>query len=210
MVADGHPFVVGQQRVVGAEQLADGGGVVDAHIEVGVVADLAGNAHAHCCLGKQRFFPRRLHGAALAQALAQLEPQGAPLGGWQVHHGGHVVGGDQPGLAQRQHLVTNGHAHLPGGAFSESETAKRQVLDGEVGVLCVGRGHPAQERRVVGFVDHALNSRSCRKAPCLGARLVTAHSLSMSHLTASRRWIMASSSGSGQASSTRWPLGSKK
>ena len=42
MVADRHPLVVGQQRVVGPEQLADRGGVVDAGVEVGVVADAAG------------------------------------------------------------------------------------------------------------------------------------------------------------------------
>ncbi len=44
VVADRHPLVVGQQRVVGAELPADRGGVVDAGVEVGVVADVAGQA----------------------------------------------------------------------------------------------------------------------------------------------------------------------
>ena len=39
MVADGHVLVVRQQRVVRAEHLADIGGVVDADVKVGVVAD---------------------------------------------------------------------------------------------------------------------------------------------------------------------------
>ena len=39
VVADRHPLVVRQQRVVGAELLADRGRVVDAGVEVGVVAD---------------------------------------------------------------------------------------------------------------------------------------------------------------------------
>ncbi len=41
VVADGHPFVVRQQRRVGTEQLADRGRMVDAGVEVGVVADTA-------------------------------------------------------------------------------------------------------------------------------------------------------------------------
>ena len=39
MVADRHPLVVRQQRIVGPEQLAGIGGVIDAREEVGVVAD---------------------------------------------------------------------------------------------------------------------------------------------------------------------------
>ena len=37
MVADGEPGVVGEQRGVGAEELADVGGVVEGGVEVGVV-----------------------------------------------------------------------------------------------------------------------------------------------------------------------------
>ena len=54
-----------------------------------------------------------------------------------------------------------------------------------------------------------FNSVSCIQAACLGARLVCAHSLSMSHLHASS---LAYISGvpTSAASSRRWPLGSKK
>jgi hypothetical protein len=54
------------------------------------------------------------------------------------------------------------------------------------------------------------SSFACSQAACCGARRVRLHSSSMSHFTASRRFSIASSSGSGQASSTRWPFGSKK
>ena len=54
-----------------------------------------------------------------------------------------------------------------------------------------------------------FSSVSCIQAACLGARLVCAHSLSMSHLQASS---LAYISGvpTSAASSRRWPLGSKK
>ena len=39
MVADGDPFVVWEEWLVGAEELADVGGVVDGGVEVGVVSD---------------------------------------------------------------------------------------------------------------------------------------------------------------------------
>ncbi len=42
MVADGNVFVVGQERLVGTEELADAGGVVDGGVEVGVVGDVDG------------------------------------------------------------------------------------------------------------------------------------------------------------------------
>src|SRR5690606_17106339 len=40
VVADGHPFVVGQQRVVGAELPAHCRGMVQRDIEIGVVANM--------------------------------------------------------------------------------------------------------------------------------------------------------------------------
>ena len=43
MIADGDVFVVGEEGLVGAEELADAAGVVDAGVEVGVVADVKGN-----------------------------------------------------------------------------------------------------------------------------------------------------------------------
>ena len=42
MVADGNVFVVGEKRLIGTEELADAGGVVDGGVEVGVVGDVDG------------------------------------------------------------------------------------------------------------------------------------------------------------------------
>jgi hypothetical protein len=42
MVADGHPLVVGQQRLVGPEELAGIGGVENGCVEIRVVADGGG------------------------------------------------------------------------------------------------------------------------------------------------------------------------
>src|SRR5690606_23599075 len=110
------------------------------------------------------------------------------------------------------HLVADRHADAPRAAGVAAEAAEGQVLDRELAAFGVGAFDPAFERAIVGVGAgaHCLNSRWCRKAPCLGARLVFDHSSSMSHLTASSFLFMASSSGSGQASSSRWPLGSKK
>ena len=54
MVGDRNPFVVRQQRIVGAEQAPDRGGVMDGGVEVGEVADVGGDAILHCGLGHQQ------------------------------------------------------------------------------------------------------------------------------------------------------------
>ena len=53
MVADRHIFIVRQQRIVGAELLADIGRVMNADVEVGVVADEAGHVEADLGLADQ-------------------------------------------------------------------------------------------------------------------------------------------------------------
>ena len=53
MVADGDIFIVGQQRIVGAEELADARGVVDGGVEVSVIADLRGQLHLHIMDGNK-------------------------------------------------------------------------------------------------------------------------------------------------------------
>jgi hypothetical protein len=42
VIADGNVLVVGEKRLVGTEELADSGGVVDGGVEVGVVRDVDG------------------------------------------------------------------------------------------------------------------------------------------------------------------------
>src|SRR3546814_4312494 len=45
VIADRYPFIVGQQRVVGTKLLAYRCGMMQRNIEVGVVADVGGQAH---------------------------------------------------------------------------------------------------------------------------------------------------------------------
>ena len=82
----------------------------------------------------------------------------------------------------------------------------------KAGIGRVRRVTPASRSRLRSVAAQAgcPNSRWCRNAACRGARLVFDHSSSISHFTASSFFMIASSSGSGQASSIRCPLGSKK
>src|SRR3954451_25420213 len=53
VIADRHIFVVWKQRIVRPELLADVGGVMNADVEVGVVADEAGYVQPHLALPDQ-------------------------------------------------------------------------------------------------------------------------------------------------------------
>ena len=153
VVADRHPLVVRQQRVVRAEQLAHRRGVVDADVEVGVVADLAGQAQLHGGLRMQRRLPSGLLRAALAQSARERQAQGPALRGRQRQQAGHVGMVDQAGGAQVQHLVADGNADAPAILGMGAEAAERQVLQGEVAAGDMGAGHPAAQRGVVGLVE---------------------------------------------------------
>ena len=56
MVADGQVFVVGKKRLIGAEEVADAGGVVDGGVEVGVVGDVDRPAEGGAGDGMERAF----------------------------------------------------------------------------------------------------------------------------------------------------------
>ena len=75
MIADRHIFIVGEQRIVGAELLADIGRVMNADVEIGVVADEAGHVQADLALPDQSrldIVAIALVGQDLRQLLAQL------------------------------------------------------------------------------------------------------------------------------------------
>ena len=59
MIADRHIFIIGQQGIVGPELLADVGGVMNADIEIGIVADEAGQVHGRAVLPAQVRLYRR-------------------------------------------------------------------------------------------------------------------------------------------------------
>src|SRR5690606_23328859 len=103
------------------------------------------------------------------------------------------------------------------GTALAAEARERQVLDREVRPGHMGRGDPAAQRRVVGFIEHrhtvsqgcGAAEPSCIQRAWVGAFLVLSHSLSMSHFTVSSAWFMAGVAVS-VASSRRWPEGSRK
>ncbi len=164
VITDRHVLVIGQKRRIRAEQRSDLGGVMDADIEVGIVAD----AHrqmddAVLCRMEVGFGSGAV--ALVVQAKRQLLTQGFAQG--RCCYDGRYIGwsfaaearGNQ-GL-KLQNVIADGDAgawRFAGGA----EQAERQVLNGEVSVA-VGRGNPGGALRVVGVVDH----RSCALAkPC--------------------------------------------
>ena len=125
MVGDRHPLVVGQQRVVGPEQLAHRGGMVDAGVEVGVVADGTGQCHLRLGLRQQAQLEERRLVAAVGQRQRQRAAQPAPqrrrgqrINGLQVARGQRrqqFVDAWAPGALrtrqlQVEHLVADGHA----------------------------------------------------------------------------------------------------
>jgi hypothetical protein len=53
VIADRHPFVVGHERLVGAEHRPDVQGVIDRGVEVAVIANPRGELHRDVALGNQ-------------------------------------------------------------------------------------------------------------------------------------------------------------
>ena len=170
VVADRQPLVVRQQRSVGAEEPAHRGGVMDADVEVGVVADLARQAQLHLRHRQQRFAPALLLRTAAGQAGAERLAQLAPRFGPQAHQAIHLGVVDQADLAQVEHLVSDGHADAPVHIVGLAKASERQVLDREIGCGIVGRLQPARKRRVVGRVDarvaHGFLGSKCFLSPC--------------------------------------------
>ena len=126
-----------------------------------------------------------------------------------------------PALGHRLDLLDPGLERVGDDGVPRREPRRHHQLGLGVGrgLLGVGRrGHglDGQQRQqdhppAAGApARHLSSSLRCIQAACCGARLVSDHSRSISHFTASSLASMASSSGSGHASSMRCPLGSKK
>ena len=187
VVADRHPLVVGQQGIVRAEQAADGRRVMDAGVEVRVVADHAGQRELGIGLRHEaRGEPRRLPGIT-AQRARQRRTQQTPLRRGPCHQVTQVARGERrkqrgdlgvPGAIDRrageiQHLIADGDADAPRlPAAGAAEAPVRQILEREIRVGTVGRFDPAAQCRVVRAVerDHAALSRrrgsKCFFSPC--------------------------------------------
>ncbi len=164
VIADGHPLVVGHQRLVGAEQLADGGGVVNAGVEVGVVADAAGHGELGPGLRQQRLRPCGLFAAAFRKARRDGRAKCLAVFHAGVHQRVHVVGIDQACRLQVEHLVADGHPDAKSlAAARRAKAAEGQVLDRKVAAGFIGRGNPAAQLRVMGGVEcgHGMSFFGC-------------------------------------------------
>ena len=170
VVADRHPLVVRQQRLVGAKQLADRRRVMNAGVEVGVVADAARHAHLGLRLRDEARSQRRGLFAAVAQRLRQGRTNRASIGMAARHERVEVAlrqrheriarritpGAARAGPTQVEHLVADGHADAPSlVAAGAAKAPIGKVLQREVARRIVGRGDPALQRGVVSRVDRA-------------------------------------------------------
>ncbi len=159
MIADRHIFVVGQQRIVGAEQLADIGGMMDADIEIGVIADPRGQMQRDRGAVMQRGFDvfaialvaQKLR-QALAQLIAILRRQGEEIvEGRLTRRASCFLGQEARDGGQIEHALANGDADALL-APRRRKHAQRQVLDRKFSVA-IGRGDPACQAGLMGVVD---------------------------------------------------------
>ena len=170
MIADRQVFVVRQQRIVGAEQLAGIGGVVDAGKEVGVIADRGWKLQAAVGAamnepGAQGFDAGPV-AAVGVEDLADPMPQGEPrLAAEREQRVQGRAGRGLRGLCgaaveqaefQRRGKVEDVIADRDAAARAAArrrEHAQRQVLDREVDVM-VRRGDPTAPPGCMGLIDH--------------------------------------------------------
>ncbi len=153
MVADGNVLVVGQQRVVGAEQPADACGVIDGGVEVGVVADLCRELHGSVAHGDEQTprcgpasrCPDRRRGARSdADAAPTTTPVRAPSGDSAAVRAQAAMissgsGASRPWLAQASRSRIWSPMATPMRVRSPmAKDAVRQILNGEVRGRIVG------------------------------------------------------------------------
>ncbi len=172
MIADGNVLVVGQQRIVGAEQFADIGGVMDADVEIGVVRDARGQVQRGFGHRHQQRFDLRALGRAFGQERGDTAAQRAARAGTQGQQGIERFAGSGAGGVQRiafeqgrggqraevEDHVPDGDA-APGSFIAAREDAEGQVLDRKIAVA-VRAFDPGAQSAVMGFVDrgHGLTS----------------------------------------------------
>ncbi len=193
MVTDRHVLVVRQKWVVGPELLADVLGMVDADVEVGVVADL--RWQMQCAGGRlvqERSDPAAF-GTALAEQLGEGCAQGAARRGAEREQ--RVEASARGGLGrcsgrareqvrgEQSRQIQDGIANRDAGprrALRRREDAERQVLDREVRVAG-GTRNPGPQGGIVGMVESVQRFGSvchrdrshCRRSVPRVSRVVT-------------------------------------
>ena len=180
MIADRHPFVVGQQRIVGPEQFSDGDRMIDSGIEIRVVPHGRRQVHHHLIDGPQHAGDNGSRGGVVAQQRVHPPPQRASRPGAHPEESVEGRPGGSLGSLQRRAPQQSGagqRAQIQDSVADPDSTpwagtrrnvivrrledAEGQVLQREIGVA-VGALDPAADRRVVGLVD--LRERVYRQA----------------------------------------------
>ena len=179
MIADRHPLVVRQQRVVGAEQAADGGGVVDRRCRSRCSRRPApARAYSASACGTRQGCHVCACGApsrsARDNARRSADHAFGPIA--MKRFSDRLGRGVQRGAATRRRqqrraraiaarstiCVADRDAAAPRlVAAVAAKHGERQVLDREVACRPVGRSHPAAQRRVVGFVEGRHGEAYC-------------------------------------------------
>jgi len=152
VVADGKVLVVGEEGLVGAEELADAGGVVDRGVEVGVVGDVDGicqRGSGDGVEGSFGFFPvRRGCGEEVGHGVAEERPGLGAEGHQGVEHrglaGGLEGGREEIGFGAGMEVEEMGSDRnaevLP---VFNLKGSVGEMGEGEVGGGIVGAGEPA-------------------------------------------------------------------
>ncbi len=173
MIADRHPLVVGQQGDIGAEQLADIGRVVDAGVEIRVVAHARRHVQDAVRGAVQQGSPLlRTLGQQRADRLAQrpARSRAQRQEGVERSPGADLAGGlrlalEQARVVERAQIEDHvpDRDAAPWRPGERAEHAQGQVLDREIRVA-VGRGYPGAQAGVVGVIHRHLRASPDRSA----------------------------------------------
>ena len=144
MIADRHIFVIGQQWIVGPELLADIGRVVNADVEIGVVADEARHVHPDLASGRPAAARRRRGIArrdssstgaarrsplcARGRARASAFSTGCARSSRQSSSSSSAIAGEV------EHIVADRDAGAAA-PLADRENAERQILDRKIAAL---------------------------------------------------------------------------
>ncbi len=165
MVGNGHVLVIGKQGRVGTKQLAHRRGVMDARIEIRVIADIGGQVQ-HAVLGRVYQALQMRLGSEVAQELGDPAAQGQTESAAQLEERIQGIAGGGRGRNRgvaRQYAAGQQAAHVQDGvadgdaasppSLCGRENAEGKILDGKL-IVAVRRRHPAPEALVVSGVHH--------------------------------------------------------
>ena len=168
MVANRHPFVVGQQRLVRPEHRPDIGGMENRCVEIRIASDAGRQKHGGVRLRDEAVLnlgPQPNRAGVNAEQLAQPGPERCPHYQASGHEGVQVGlpagcpggGGEQIEVRRRgqvQNLIADRHADPRREVFPAAKDPVGQVLQGKIRGGGVGRLDPTAAGGVVGLIEY--------------------------------------------------------